>query len=106
MDNTDAEGRLLLGDCLSYAQSEDGGLGAHSIVDVATLTGAMAVALGAGAAGVFTTSQRMWEGLKNAGNASGDPFWRMPLDPHYDDMMRPKVGVVIGGVVVVMLYSL
>ena len=59
VDNTDAEGRLLLADALTYAHS----FNPRSIIDLATLTGAMDVALGSGAAGVFSNSQALWEQL-------------------------------------------
>lgn len=59
MDNTDAEGRLLLADTLCYAHS----FNPRAIVDLATLTGAIDVALGSGAAAVFTTSNSLWDQL-------------------------------------------
>ena len=59
VDNTDAEGRLLLADALCYAHS----FSPSAIVDLATLTGAIDVALGSGAAGVFSNSQSLWEQL-------------------------------------------
>ena len=59
VDNTDAEGRLILADTLCYAHS----FNPRTIVDLATLTGAIDVALGNGAAGVFTNSQLLWEQL-------------------------------------------
>ena len=59
VDNTDAEGRLLLADALCYAQS----FKPEAIVDMATLTGAIDVALGTGAAGVFTSSSSLWKQL-------------------------------------------
>ena len=59
MDNTDAEGRLLLADALHYSHT----FSPHTIIDLATLTGAVAVALGTGAAGVFTTDDQLWNAL-------------------------------------------
>nr|XP_022286297.1 cytosol aminopeptidase-like [Crassostrea virginica] len=79
VDNTDAEGRLILADALCYSQQFNPSL----ILDMATLTGAIDVALGAGAAGVFTNSQEMWDKLQKASVKSGDRVWRMPLFKHY-----------------------
>ncbi|XP_033756082.1 cytosol aminopeptidase-like [Pecten maximus] len=79
VDNTDAEGRLILADALCYAQTFNPEL----ILDMATLTGAIDVALGAGATGVYTNSLSMWECLYKAGSLTGDRMWRMPLFNHY-----------------------
>ncbi|KAH8921199.1 hypothetical protein BT69DRAFT_1351812 [Atractiella rhizophila] len=79
VDNTDAEGRLILSDALHYALS----FNPHSIVDVATLTGAQAVALGEIYSGVFTNDDSLWKELAKAGEVEDDPFWRMPLSPLY-----------------------
>lgn len=74
--NTDAEGRLILCDTLSYAQKNWSAL---AIVDIATLTGACAVALGRGAAGLFTDSEALRGAILEAGAETGDTFWPMPL---------------------------
>jgi aminopeptidase len=79
VDNTDAEGRLVLADALHYAHRFD----PQAIVDLATLTGAMNVALGSGATGVFSTSARYWNLLHDAGVLTGDRVWRFPLFNHY-----------------------
>ncbi|XP_066574171.1 cytosol aminopeptidase [Amia ocellicauda] len=79
IDNTDAEGRLILADALCYAHS----LNPRAIVNAATLTGAMDVALGSAAAGVFTNSDWLWDHLQKAGAVTGDRVWRMPLFQHY-----------------------
>ncbi|CAG2104683.1 unnamed protein product [Medioppia subpectinata] len=79
VDNTDAEGRLVLADALCYAHSFNPQL----IVDMATLTGAMRVALGAGATGVFSTSTKHWNLLQKSGVQTGDRVWRLPLFSHY-----------------------
>ncbi|XP_040191139.1 cytosol aminopeptidase [Rana temporaria] len=79
VDNTDAEGRLLLADALCYAH----GFNARAIVNAATLTGAMDVALGSAATGVFTNSSWLWTHLQEAGAVTGDRVWRMPLFEHY-----------------------
>ncbi|CAM0142756.1 hypothetical protein VKS41_002684 [Umbelopsis sp. WA50703] len=78
--DTDAEGRLILADALYYLSSQHK---AHSIIDLATLTGAMDVALGNVFAGVFTNSDKLWNQLDNAGQFMSDPFWRMPLHDGY-----------------------
>ncbi|XP_062838188.1 cytosol aminopeptidase isoform X2 [Anolis carolinensis] len=79
VDNTDAEGRLVLADALCYAHS----FKPRAIVDAATLTGAMDVALGSGATGVFTNSHQLWNHLYEASIPTGDRVWRMPLFEHY-----------------------
>ncbi|XP_063963315.1 cytosol aminopeptidase-like [Lytechinus pictus] len=80
VDNTDAEGRLLLADALCYATSN---LKPTMVLDLATLTGAIDVALGSAATGVFTNSQHVWDMLRQASVSTGDRMWRMPLFKHY-----------------------
>jgi len=84
VDNTDAEGRLILADALTYADS----FKPRCVLDVATLTGAMSVALGTAATGVFATSSQDYEVLSAAGRTTGDRVWRMPLWKHYTDQMK------------------
>ncbi|KAL3865077.1 hypothetical protein ACJMK2_006710 [Sinanodonta woodiana] len=79
VDNTDAEGRLILADALCYAQTFNPLL----ILDIATLTGAIDIALGSGATGVFTNSTPVWDILQKASVRTGDRVWRMPLLEHY-----------------------
>ncbi|XP_064305273.1 cytosol aminopeptidase [Phalacrocorax carbo] len=79
VDNTDAEGRLLLADALCYAHN----FNPRAIVNAATLTGAMDVALGSAATGVFTNSSWLWTHLYEASILTGDRVWRMPLFEHY-----------------------
>lgn len=79
VDNTDAEGRLILADALCYGHT----FNPRAIVNVATLTGAMDVALGSAATGVFTNSDWLWEELHKASVVTGDRVWRMPLFEHY-----------------------
>nr|XP_057930519.1 cytosol aminopeptidase [Doryrhamphus excisus] len=79
VDNTDAEGRLILADALCYAHT----FNPRAVVNVATLTGAMDVALGSAATGVFTNSDWLWEELHKASVVTGDRVWRMPLFQHY-----------------------
>jgi leucyl aminopeptidase len=78
--NTDAEGRLVLADALAYAVAR---LEPDQIVDIATLTGAARVALGGIHAAVYSTSDSLAAALLDAGEASGDTLWRMPLPDDY-----------------------
>ncbi|OCH85603.1 leucine aminopeptidase [Obba rivulosa] len=80
IDNTDAEGRLVLSDALYYGSST---FKPHTIIDVATLTGAMDTALGEIYTGVFTNSDSLWSELDTAGKIEFDRFWRMPLEEDY-----------------------
>ena len=77
VDNTDAEGRLTLADAIGFAKSK----GAKRIVDIATLTGAMVVALGAGHSGAFSNDDELVGQVIAAGTSRGESIWRMPLDP-------------------------
>ncbi len=78
--NTDAEGRLVLADALAYA---DAVLAPDVVVDLATLTGAVRVALGASIAALFATDDQLAAALLDAGTASGEQLWRMPLAEDY-----------------------
>ncbi|KAF9165654.1 bleomycin hydrolase [Mortierella sp. AD011] len=80
VDNTDAEGRLILADALTYISKT---YKPHTLVDLATLTGAMDVALGGAYAGVFSTSDSLWSELNAAGEEAHEAFWRMPLHSVY-----------------------
>lgn len=84
VDNTDAEGRLILADALCYADT----LKPRLVMDVATLTGAISVALGAGAAGVYSKRTGDWETLSECGARAGDRVWRMPLWKLYNQKMK------------------
>jgi leucyl aminopeptidase len=86
--NTDAEGRLVLADALSYA---DAVLKPDRIVDLATLTGAARIALGTSHAALYCTSDEMAAGLAAAGTASGDRLWRMPLADEYAEALESPV---------------
>jgi len=79
--NTDAEGRLVLADLLWYAQEK---IKPRLMIDLATLTGAIIVALGHRYAGLFATDDRLAEALTAAGRAVGEELWRMPMDEAYD----------------------
>jgi len=87
IDNTDAEGRLVLADCLHHAVQ----LGAEQLIDVATLTGAMKVALGSEYCGYFATSDSLAAAIEAASATAGEPVWRMPLDDRYGEHMKGKV---------------
>ncbi|KAJ1545411.1 hypothetical protein HK405_007967, partial [Cladochytrium tenue] len=78
IDNTDAEGRLILADALHYAAETHK---PWAVVELSTLTGAIDVALGSAYAAAFTASDALWGELEAAGRAAGDPFWRMPMAP-------------------------
>ena len=83
--NTDAEGRLVLADVLWYAQSR---FKPHFMVDLATLTGAIMVALGHEHAGLFSNNDELAERLTKAGQATGETVWRMPLGEEYDKLIE------------------
>lgn len=85
--NTDAEGRLVLADGIAYARSK----GATAILDVATLTGAMTVALGSVRTGVFCNDDRLMAQVERAAAAAGERVWRFPLDSEYDDQIKSDV---------------
>jgi len=85
--NTDAEGRLVLADVLHYVNTK------HKpkfMIDLATLTGAIIVALGQEYAGMFSNDDRLCDRLTKAGLATGERVWRMPLGPEYDKMIDSK----------------
>ncbi|MBR8744823.1 leucyl aminopeptidase [Nocardiopsis sp. MG754419] len=86
--NSDAEGRLVLADAMGYAVSE---LEPDLIVDVATLTGAAKVALGTGMGALYSTDDAVAAELIDAGEASGEPLWRMPLTEEYVPTTRSRV---------------
>ncbi|KAJ3260328.1 hypothetical protein HK103_000963 [Boothiomyces macroporosus] len=88
VDNTDAEGRLILADAIYYTAKT---FKPHTLIELSTLTGAMDVALGTGYAGVFTNSDIVWEELLFAGLKTGDEFWRMPLSDVYAPQIKSKV---------------
>ena len=85
--NTDAEGRLVLADVLWYAQER---FKPRLIVDLATLTGAIMVALGREFAGLFTNDTKLASELAEAGETTGEKVWRMPLDKAYDKLIDSK----------------
>jgi leucyl aminopeptidase len=85
--NTDAEGRLILGDALWYAQR----LGATHLVDIATLTGAIGVALGRITSGLFGTPPTFVEHVRQIAERAGDRSWPMPLYDEYKDQLRSEI---------------
>jgi leucyl aminopeptidase len=97
--NTDAEGRLILADAVTYAKRD----GATHIVDAATLTGAIGVALGHHNAGAFTNNPEFLEKLFGAARVAGEKMWQLPMDEEYKDYLKsavadlPNVGGRYGG---------
>jgi leucyl aminopeptidase len=79
--NTDAEGRLVLADAITYVQRN---YQPTAIIDLATLTGAILISLGKDFAGLFSNNDKLAESLTKAGNDSGDRLWRMPMGESYD----------------------
>uniref|UniRef100_A0A5S6QFZ6 Cytosol aminopeptidase n=1 Tax=Trichuris muris TaxID=70415 RepID=A0A5S6QFZ6_TRIMR len=87
IDNTDAEGRLILADALCYADSFNPSV----VIDIATLTGSIGVALGCAATGVFSNCDSLWQQMSDAGKVTGDRVWRMPLFKHYSECIVSNV---------------
>ena len=90
--NTDAEGRMVLADAMAYAVAR---LKPTALVDVATLTGAVKTALGLHTAALFATSEELAGQLVAAGEATGEPLWRMPLPDEYDSLLRSEIADAI-----------
>jgi leucyl aminopeptidase len=82
--NTDAEGRLILIDAITHAKSE----GATHVIDAATLTGAIGVALGNVRAGAFSNDQPLMDRVLDSSRALGEKMWQMPLDEEYREMLK------------------
>ena len=82
--NTDAEGRLVLCDALTYAER----FKPAAVIDIATLTGACVIALGAVRSGMFSANDALAKALFDAGESSGDPCWRLPLDDEYGEGLK------------------
>jgi leucyl aminopeptidase len=89
--NTDAEGRLVLADGLHYAKQ----LGATHLVDAATLTGAVVVALGFANAGVFANDDAIYERFHKANDQAGEKMWRLPLDDEYKEQIRSTIADIM-----------
>jgi leucyl aminopeptidase len=88
VNNTDAEGRLVLADCLCHAI----GLGAEQVVDLATLTGAVIIALGSTYAGLIANDDAFAAEVTDAGARTGEIVWRLPLHEEYDELVKGKYG--------------
>jgi leucyl aminopeptidase len=86
--NTDAEGRLVLADVLWYAQEN---FKPHTIVDLATLTGAIIVTLGDLYAGLFSNDDGLSKRLAAAGEKVGEKLWRLPIDDGYDKALKSEI---------------
>src|SRR5579859_671074 len=90
--NTDAEGRLVLADGLTYARTK---LGCTHLVDAATLTGACVVALGMVNAGIFANDDAMYERFQKALHQAGEKMWRLPLDDEYRDLIKSGIADIV-----------
>jgi leucyl aminopeptidase len=86
VNNTDAEGRLVLADCISYARRE----GCDRIVDIATLTGAVQTALGSVYAGVMANDDGWAHRVREAAGRAGEPVWRLPLGRDYAELVKGR----------------
>jgi leucyl aminopeptidase len=84
--NTDAEGRLVLCDALTYAER----FKPEAVIDIATLTGACVIALGGVRSGLFTSDETLAQNLQQAGESSGDLCWRMPMDEDYAEGLKTR----------------
>jgi leucyl aminopeptidase len=93
--NTDAEGRLILADAIAYAKK----LGATKVIDMATLTGAVSVALGDVNAAVLGTDQALIDEIITAGREVGEKFWQLPLDKEYSKQIKSDIADIknVGG---------
>jgi leucyl aminopeptidase len=88
VNNTDAEGRLVLADCLWHAAAQ----GAERIVDLATLTGAVIIALGSTYAGLMSNDDELAARISAAGEETGEIVWRLPLHEEYDQLVKGRYG--------------
>jgi len=88
VNNTDAEGRLVLADCLTHARDQ----GAERLLDIATLTGGVAVTFGNVHAGLMGNDDEWCAAVAAAGEATGERVWRLPLDPLYDELIKGRYG--------------
>jgi len=89
--NTDAEGRLVLADGLFYARQ----LGCTHLVDAATLTGAVVVALGYANAGIFANDDQMYDRFSKALSKAGEKMWRLPLDDDYKEVIKSNIADIV-----------
>jgi leucyl aminopeptidase len=91
VNNTDAEGRLILADALAYAVE----LGAERIVDIATLTGAVLMALGSTYAALISNDDELAAAVEQAGRTTGELVWRLPLHPEYKELTKGTVADLV-----------
>ncbi len=91
INNTDAEGRLVLADCIAHAKRE----GAERLVDVATLTGGVVVALGSTYAGLMSNDETWATEVESAADRTGEVVWRLPLHRDYADMIKGRYGQIV-----------
>jgi leucyl aminopeptidase len=89
--NTDAEGRLVLADILTYVQSN---YDPHTVIELSTLTGAILVALAHEMAGLFTNSSALSDEISTTGHLSGEEFWRMPMGKNWNKMIDSDIADV------------
>jgi leucyl aminopeptidase len=92
VNNTDAEGRLILCDAMTYAQQE---VKPDELVDIATLTGACVVALGKAAAGIMGNNQALIDSLRDSGESAGERYWQLPMYDDYKDALKSDVADLI-----------
>ncbi|HKH17780.1 MAG TPA: leucyl aminopeptidase [Solirubrobacteraceae bacterium] len=86
LNNTDAEGRMVLADCLTHARDQ----GAERLLDIATLTGAIVTTFGSVHAGLLGNDDDWCAAVTAAGEATGERVWRLPLDPLYDELIKGR----------------
>jgi leucyl aminopeptidase len=91
VNNTDAEGRLVLADCITYARRE----GAERLIDIATLTGGIVVALGSTYAGLMSNDDGWATRLEESADRTGELVWRMPLHHDYEEMIKGRYGEIV-----------
>jgi leucyl aminopeptidase len=91
INNTDAEGRLVLADCIAHAKAQ----GAERLVDVATLTGGVVVALGSTYAGLMSNDEAWAAEVESAADRTGEIVWRLPLHRDYADMIKGRYGQIV-----------
>jgi len=87
VNNTDAEGRLILADALAYCSE----MGADRIVDIATLTGAVVIALGSTYAALISNDDELAEEVNRAGEETGELAWRLPLHPEFKELTKGRI---------------
>jgi leucyl aminopeptidase len=91
VNNTDAEGRLVLADCLTHARDQ----GAERLIDLATLTGGIVATFGAVHAGLMGNDDAWCDAVRAAGEGTGERVWRLPLDPAYDELIKGRYADLI-----------